>query len=393
MPQSSIPAVFMRGGTSKGIFLLEKDIPPPGPERDELLLELIGSPDPMQIDGMGGTFSSTSKVMAISKSDRPGVDIDYLFAQVAIDKPVVNYRGNCGNLTSAVGAFAIDEGMIDDVQEPITVVELYNKNTDIRVRAHIPVVNGRAAVQGDHAIAGVPTPGAMIVNEYLDPAGSVFGKLLPTGNIRDVLETSDGEVEVSIVDAANPAVFLHAAAVGLVGDELSPAINERADVLAHVERIRAAAAVRLGLVDRPQDAATDTPVLPIPILVSRSGGYTTVHGHDLETSEMDIRARAFSLQKMHHAFPGTALICTSAAASVPGTIANEVYSGDGETVRIAHPKGIAAGAVRLDLSGDQPHVLSVSITRNARRLFAGEVYHRAKVDSQPQPEVVGAATA
>lgn len=381
MPQLSIPAVYMRGGTSKGVFLQEELLPPPGEERDALFLEIIGSPDPMQIDGMGGTVSSTSKVMVISKSTRADCDIDYLFGQVAIDKPVVNYRGNCGNLTAAVGAYAIDEGLVENVQEPVTSLTLFNKNTGVRVRTHIPVANNRAAVQGDHQIAGVPRPGARIVNEYLDPAGSVFDTLLPTGKVRETIETPDGDVEVSIVDAANPVMFLAASTVGLDGDELPPAINQRADVLAHVERIRAACAVRLGLVDRAEDAASVSPVLPVPSLVSAAGGYTTAQGVELATSDMDLRARAFSLQKMHHAYPGTALICTSAAARVPGTIVNEVAAGadDGDEVRIAHPKGVAEGAVKMDLSGDDPHVVSVSITRTARRLMAGEIYYRAKI--------------
>lgn len=171
----------MRGGTSKGIFVAREVLPAAGPARDALILELLGSPDPGQIDGMGGAISSTSKLMAVSRSQRPGVDVDYLFAQAAITQPVVDYRGNCGNLTSAIGVYAIDEGLIDEVTEPVTVLTLYNENTGMRVRAHIPVVEGRGAVQGDHHIAGVPRPGARIVNEYLDPAGTQFDTLYPTG--------------------------------------------------------------------------------------------------------------------------------------------------------------------------------------------------------------------
>ncbi len=376
MPQRSIPAVYMRGGTSKGVFLDEALLPPPGDERDALLLEIIGSPDPMQIDGMGGTFSSTSKIMAVSLSERDDADIDYLFAQVAIDTPVVNYRGNCGNLTAAIGAYAIDEGLIPAV-EPVTTFVLYNKNTNIRIRTHIPVVDGKAAVQGDHSIAGVPRPGAKIINEYLDPAGSVFGVLLPTGKVRETISTPDGEYEVSIVDAANPMVFIRAADVGLDGGELPADINAQPEVLARVERIRAAVAVQLGLCERPEDAVTATPVLPIPSLVSAPKDYTTVHGKQLKASDMDLRARAFSLQRMHHAYPGTALICTSAAASIPGSIANEVAVNTGDQVRIGHPKGVAVGITKMDLSGAEPHVESVSITRTARRLMKGEVFVRA----------------
>lgn len=376
MPQRSIPAVYMRGGTSKGVFLDEAVLPPPGPERDALLLEIMGSPDPMQIDGMGGTVSSTSKVMAVSLSEREDADIDYLFAQVAIDDPVISYRGNCGNLTSAIGAYAIDEGLIPAV-EPVTTFVLYNKNTDIRIRTHIPVVDGRAAVDGDHTIAGVPRPGAKIINEYLDPAGAVFGKLLPTGNVRDVVSTPEGDYEVSIVDAANPLVFIRAGDVGLEGGELPADVNARPDVLKRVEAIRGAVAVQLGLCERPEDAVTASPVIPIPSLVSAPADYRTVHGKELKASEVDLRARAFSLQRMHHAYPGTALICTSAAASIPGTIANEVAVNTGDQVRIGHPKGAAVGITKLDMDGDLPHVESVSITRTARRLMKGELFVRA----------------
>lgn len=377
MPQRSIPAVYMRGGTSKGVYLDEALLPPPGPERDALLLEIMGSPDPMQIDGMGGTVSSTSKVMAVSRSAREDADIDYLFVQVGIDKPVVSYKGNCGNLTSAVGAYAIDEGLVDEVTEPVTTVMLYNKNTGVRIRAHIPVVDGRAAVQGDHSIAGVPTPGAMILNEYLDPAGAVFGTLLPTGNLRDTIQYEGGEIEVSIVDAANPLMFLRARDLGLDGGELPDDINTRVDLLERIERIRGACAVMLGLCERPEDAATASPVIPFPAIVSPPARTMTAKGVELAEDEMDVRARAFSMQRMHHAYPGTAMICTAAAAAMPGTIANEVARLTGREVRIAHPKGIAVAATDVDTSGALPTVVSVSITRTARRLMRGELFVRA----------------
>ena len=377
MPQRVIPAVYMRGGTSKGVYLDEALLPEPGPERDALLLEIMGSPDPMQIDGMGGTVSSTSKVMAVSRSARDDADVDYLFVQVGIDKPVVSYKGNCGNLTSAVGAYAIDEGLVDVVTEPVTTVMLYNKNTGVRIRAHVPVVDGRAAVQGDHVIAGVPTPGARIVNEYLDPAGAVFGKLLPTGNLRDVVAYEGGSIEVSIVDAANPLMFLRAEDLGLEGGELPDDVNARADVLDHVERIRGACAVMLGLCERAEDAATASPVIPFPSIVSAPARTMTAKGIELGAYDMDIRARAFSMQRMHHAYPGTAMICTAAAASMPGTIANEVARLTGDEVRIAHPKGIAVGIVDVSTEGELPEVRSVSITRTARRLMRGELYVRA----------------
>jgi len=377
MPQRSIPAVYMRGGTSKGIFLDEGLLPAPGPERDALLLEIMGSPDPMQIDGMGGTVSSTSKVMAVSRSERDDADVDYLFIQVGIDRPVVSYRGNCGNLTAGVAAYAVDEGLVDDVNGPVATVVMFNKNTGVRVRAHVPIEDGRAAVQGDHLIAGVPTPGAMITNEYLDPAGAVFGKLLPTGQTLDLLEVDGRNIEMSVVDAANPLMFLRAGDVGLDGGELPEDINSRPEVLERIERIRGACAVRLGLCERPEDAAQSTPVLPFPVIVSPPADTRTADGEDSRAVDMTLRARAFSLQRMHHAYPGTALICTSAAAAIPGTIPNEVARLDGPEIRIAHPKGIAAAVTDIDLGGDGPRVISVSITRTARRLMRGELFVRS----------------
>ena len=377
MPQRSIPAVYMRGGTSKGVFLDAAQLPGPGPERDALLLEIMGSPDPMQIDGMGGTVSSTSKVMAVSRSARDDADIDYLFIQVGIDAPVVSYEGNCGNLTAAIGPYAIDEGLVSEVTEPITTVMLHNINTGVRIRAHVPVVDGRAAVQGDHVIAGVPNPGARIMNEYLDPAGAVLGSLLPTGNLRDVIRYPDGELEVSIVDAANPLMFLRASDLGLDGGELPGEINDRVDLLERVERIRGACAVMLGLCEHPEDAMTVSPVIPFPALVSPPATTVTAKGVEILADDMSIRARAFSMQRMHHAYPATAIICTAAAAVIPGTIANAVARLDGPEVRIAHPKGLAVGIVDMDLSVDPPALISVSTTRTARRLMRGELFVRA----------------
>ena len=382
MPQRSLPGVFMRGGTSKGLFVDKADLPPEGPARDALILELLGSPDPMQIDGMGGTFSSTSKVMAVSRSERPGVDVDYLFAQGAITRPVVDYRGNCGNLTSAIGVYAIDEGLIDEVTEPVTIVELYNENTGVRVRAHIPVVEGRAAVQGDHAIAGVPRPGAMIRNEFLDPSGSVFDRLYPTGVPRQRLEISEGSLEVSIVDVANPVVFLRASDLGLDGDERPELVNGDEHLLARLEDVRGHAAALLGLVDDPATAVDVSASLPMLAIVSGPRDYTTSLDTPVAGGEIDLCARAVTIQRMHHAYPMTVLSCTAAAARLPGTIPHELSTHEGTgPVRIGHAKGVAAADVQIDLGGEEPHVVSVGITRTARRLMAGELYYRTPLET------------
>lgn len=385
MPQRSIHGVFLRGGTSKGIFVAKDDLPPAGPERDALILELLGSPDPGQIDGMGGAISSTSKVMAVSRSDRPGIDIDYLFAQAAITQPVVDYRGNCGNLTSAIGVYAIDEGLIDHVTEPVTVVELHNENTGVHVRAHIPVVDGRAAVQGDHHIAGVPRAGARIVNEYLDPAGSQFDVLYPTGQPRQVLATAGEPIEVSIVDVSNLVVFLRAEDVGLRGDERPDQVNGDPDLLARLEDIRSHAAALVGLVDDPASATRRSPSLPMLALVAPPRTYTTSVETPVAAEETDLCARAVTVQRMHHAYPMTVLTCTAAAARLPGTIPNEVTTHTGDwPVRIGHAKGVAEAAVRLETRDGEPAVASVSVTRTARRLMAGELYYRWPLTVPPE---------
>lgn len=382
MPQQSLPATFMRGGTSKGLFVRESDLPPEGPERDTLILELLGSPDPMQIDGMGGTYSSTSKVMAISPSEHEGCDVDYLFAQGAIVRPVVDYRGNCGNLTSAVGAYAIDEGLVEQVTEPVTTVMLHNKNTGVRVRAHVPVHDGQAAVQGDHAIAGVPRPGARIVTEFLDPAGSVLGSLFPTGAPSETLSTDHGDVEVSVVDVASPVVFVRAADVGLAGDELPDAVNARPGLLDRLEELRAVCATRLGLVDDPARAADVSPSLPRVGIVAAATTYRTSLGATIDGDDVDLVVRAMSVQQMHHAYPMTVQMCTAAAARLPGTVVHGLAERPGSAdVRLGHPKGMTVATAEIDASGEDPRVVSVSLTRTARRLMRGEVFYRARTET------------
>lgn len=377
MPQATIRGVLMRGGTSKGIFCDLDQLPDPGPARDALILELLGSPDVNQIDGLGGGMSSTSKLMAVSRSQRPGIDVDYLFAQAAVREPVVDYRGNCGNLTSAIGVYAIDEGMIAEIVEPVTVVQLYNENTGIHVRAHIPVVDGKAAVQGDHAIAGVPRPGARIVNEYLDPAGSQFDALFPTGEPVGVLDVDGASVEVSIVDVSNPVAYLRASDLGLDGTELPEQLNGDSVLLDRLERIRGHAAVLLGLVDTPEDAVRRSASLPMLSIVSEPRSYVSAAGTDVAAADIDVCARAVTLQRVHHAYPMTVLTCTAAAARLEGTIVHDLARQERlDEVRVGHAKGIAAAGITIEDRADGPHVAAVSVTRTARRLMAGELYYR-----------------
>lgn len=376
MSQDSISASILRGGTSKGVFVREENLPSSRQKRDALILEMMGSPDQMQIDGLGGTHSHTSKLMAISPSEREDCDVDYLFAQVGVDKPVVDYGGNCGNLTSAVGPYAIDAGLVDPV-EPVTTVRLYNKNTRKRVDAHVPVQGGQSQVQGDHRIAGVPGDGAKIVLDFLDPGGSVFERLFPTGNTVDEVETPDGTFEVSFVDVSNPLVFVRAADIGMRGDELPAEMNGNAELLARVERLRGACAQRLGLVDDPGQAAHVTPGIPKLAFVSAPRANVTSAGEQIGGEDIDILARIMSMQKMHHAYAMTGVMCTAAASKLSGTIPHEVAGKSESKVRLGHPKGIAEADVEIEEQDGAPMVRRVSVTRTARHLMTGEIFYRA----------------
>jgi 2-methylaconitate isomerase len=357
----------MRGGTSKGVFVRDGDLPAVGPARDGLLLRLMGSPDPMQLDGLGGSHSSTSKVVAVSPSQRPDTDVEYLFAQVGIDQAVVDYRGNCGNLTTAVGPYAIDEGLVA-VSGPVTPVRLLNRNTGTRIIAHVPVTDGRAAISGDCVVAGVQGTGAPVITEYLDPAGAVLGALLATGSARDTVTGPGwGPIEVSLVDVAGPVAFARAADLGL--DPLLDPVTANADagLLSRLEELRAACAVLAGLAATREAARTASSALPRLALV----------GDRRQDRPGDLSLRVLSMARMHHACPMTVLLCTAAATLIPGTVPHAAALArggrpeGGATVSVAHPKGIAAATVRLGSGGA---VDSVSITRTARRLLTGEAY-------------------
>jgi 2-methylaconitate cis-trans-isomerase PrpF len=349
-----VPVVIMRGGTSKGVFVSLDQLPAGAADRDRMLLRLMGSPDPMQLDGLGGTHSSTSKVMAVGPSAEPGADVDYLFAQVAVDEAVVDLTGNCGNLTAAVAPYAIDEGLVPAI-EPVTVVRLRNLNTGVVVEATVPVNGGRAAWEGDTVIDGVPGTGAAVVTSYLDPSGSVTGALFPTGLAAEDL---DGH-RVSIVDVASPYVFLAGDRFDLHGRESPAQLNSRPELLGQLDRIRREAGRRIGVDSRA-----------VPRLV-------LVHEGD------DLRVLATSMGRIHHAVPITGALCIGAAARLPGTVVHDLArpapddgpAGPGETrssetVRIEHPKGVVEATV--DLDGDR--VLAAGVVRTARRLLTGTAH-------------------
>ncbi len=346
---SELPVVIMRGGTSKGIFVRLDDVPADATERDQLLLRLMGSPDPMQLDGLGGTHSSTSKVMMVAPSSAPGCAVDYLFAQVGVDEAVVDLNGNCGNLTAAVAHYAVDE-RLDGQRGSSRRFLMRNLNTGVVVRATVPVdADGRARWQGDTVIDGVPGSGAPVATEYLDPGGSVTGKLFPTGSRRDVL----CGVDVTLLDVATPYVFAAAASFGLSGSELPPALNASGELLGQLEALRREAGVRIGV---------DSHAVPRLVLCSPGSS---------------VRVQATSMGKVHHALPMTGALCTGAAVLLAGTVAHEVAMSGGAVdparpVRIEHPKGSVEATIELTDGGDG--VRAAGVVRTARRLLTGTAH-------------------
>lgn len=365
--QAPLPFALIRGGTSKAVFLRGADLPPPGKSRDQTILSLFGSPDPRQIDGLGGADILTSKLAIIDPPSRPDVDLDYTFAQVSVSEPVVDYDIICGNISAAVGAFAVDEGMVAP-EEPETTVRVYSTNTDRVFRAIVPVRGGRAAVAGGFSIDGVPGTGAPIALDLSGTYGSETGALLPTGQPLDVVDTSMGPVEVSIVDLASLCVFFPAASVGLEGvegpDEVTP------DHVAAVVAVKEATSELLGL---STDALT-----PIPAAVAGPRGYVAFgKGTAIGASDVDLVARVIGGRPpmLHKAYPGASAACTAVAARIPGTtVARVADQADDATVRIGHTSGVMEVAVAVCPDGDGWRVDRASYDRTARRLAEGTAF-------------------
>jgi len=375
--QSKIPAVYMRGGTSKAVFFMEKDLPSDPIIRDQIILAAYGSPDPnaRQIDGMGGATSTTSKVAVISPSKVAGTDVNYLFGQVSITSPVVEYKGNCGNISSAVAPFAIDEGLVP-VQEPVTTVRIWQENTKKVIVAEVPVKGGKHQVEGEYSIDGVPGSGAKVELKFLEPGGSVTRKLLPTGNVTDAIKTSkNGMFTVSLVDAANPVVFVKASELGLRGTEIDE-IDSNPEILRKLEVIRSYAAVMMGLVKTPEEATKHSRAIPKVAFVSEVKEYKTVGGQLITATDIDLVARIMSMGKLHKAFALTGAICAAGAAKIEGTVVNQVMSKTSllkEEVRVGHPSGIIPiKPVMEKKEGDFYYVEAVA-GRTARRLMEGYV--------------------
>jgi len=374
--QFEVPCVLMRGGTSKAMFFHLRDVPPAGPARDAFLKRAMGTPDPLQIDGLGGSRLVTSKVALIGPTSHPEADVDYTFAQCDVERDRIGYDANCGNISSAVAPFAIDEGLVA-ATEPVTTVRIHNTNTGTILVAKVQVKNGKARVLGDCAIAGVPGTGAEILMDYTDTLGAKTGKLLPTGKPVDEIALEDGRrVEVSIVDAATPCVFIDAGSLGLTGSELPPDISAHPALIEAIGEIQGKAGERIGLYRHWRDV--HLPGLPLAVLVAPPADYTDVNRAPVQAADCDLRARLVFLGKCHDSMAGTGSMCTAAASRVPGTLVNAVV-GQGastETLRIGHPLGVMRVKVvaRPGPSPAETRFEALGLQRTARRLMAGTVY-------------------
>jgi 2-methylaconitate isomerase len=385
-PQIKIPATYMRGGTSKGVFFRLQDLPAsaqqPGEARDKLLMRVIGSPDPYgkQIDGMGGATSSTSKTVIVAKSSKPDHDVDYLFGQVAIDKAFVDWSGNCGNLSAAVGPFAISGGLIDPSRVPdngVATVRIWQANIGKTIIAHVPMTNGHVQETGDFELDGVTFPAAEVQLEFLDPAAEeegAGGSMFPTGQLVDDLEVPGvGTLKATMINAGIPTIFVNAEAIGYTGTELQDAINSDAEALKKFETIRAHGALRMGLIKNLDEIATRQHT-PKVAFVAKPAGYTASSGKRVEAGDADLLVRAMSMGKLHHAMMGTAAVAIGTAAAIPGTLVN-LAAGGGErsAVRFGHPSGtLRVGAEARQENGEWT-VTKAIMSRSARVLMEGWV--------------------
>jgi probable AcnD-accessory protein PrpF len=395
VPQIRIPATYMRGGTSKGVFFRLQDLPEavqqPGPARDRLLLRVIGSPDPYgkQIDGMGGATSSTSKTVILSPSTRPGHDVDYLFGQISIDSAFVDWSGNCGNLSAAVGPFAIAHGLLPAERIPengCCTLRIWQANIGKTIVAHVPIAQGRVQETGDFELDGVTFPAAEVQLEFLDPADEAGseggGAMFPTGNLVDELDVPDtavagGKLKATLINAGIPTIFVNAADIGYRGTELQDAINGDARALAGFETLRAHGALRMGLIRNLSEAATrqHTPKIAF---VAPPADYVASSGKMVRAGEIDLLVRALSMGKLHHAMMGTAAVAIGTAAAIPGTLVNRAAGGgERSAVRFGHPSGllrVGAEAVQVPGSGGgQWTVTKALMSRSARVLMEGWV--------------------
>jgi len=386
VPQIKIPATYIRGGTSKGVFFRLQDLPEtaqaPGPTRDALLMRVIGSPDPYgkQIDGMGGATSSTSKTVIVSKSTRADHDVDYLFGQVSIDQSFVDWSGNCGNLSAAVGPFAISAGLLDPSRIPqngVATVRIWQANIGKTIIGHVPITNGEVQETGDFELDGVTFPAAEVQLEFMDPAAEeegAGGAMFPTGNVVDDLEVPGvGTLKATMINAGIPTIFVNAESIGYTGTELQDAINSDTKALAMFETIRAYGALRMGLI-KDVDEAAKRQHTPKVAFVAKPADYTASSGKKVAAADVDLLVRALSMGKLHHAMMGTAAVAIGTAAAIPGTLVN-LAAGGGErnAVRFGHPSGtLRVGAEAQQVNGEWA-VKKAIMSRSARVLMEGWV--------------------
>jgi 2-methylaconitate cis-trans-isomerase PrpF len=375
--QKRIPTVYMRGGTSKGLFFHEHDLPQDPEIRERVILAAYGSPDPncRQIDGVGGAVSTTSKVAIISKSKDPGYDVVYQFGQVSIDKPMVEYQGNCGNMSAAVGPFAVDENMVR-ADEPVTRVRIFQKNTNKLIVADVPVKQGCHDEDGECFIDGIPCAGSSITLRFFNPGGSLTGRLFPTGNLKDTFEIAGvGSVDLTIIDAANPVVLISAKEIGLTGIEIEE-VDQNDVIRNKLEAIRSTAAVRLGFTASTEEATAQSRSVPKVAFVAPAQSYTDLCSRLVRKEQIDLVARIMSMGTLHKAYAVSGAIATVGAALIEGTVVNEMLHPDDthkEIFRIGHPGGIIEVGAKINRQDNTYEYMEAFVIRTARRLMEGHV--------------------
>ncbi|MFC4359415.1 PrpF domain-containing protein [Halobium salinum] len=408
MDQQGLDCALVRGGTSKGVFVRRDALPEDPRRRDEALLAVFGSPGARQVDGVGGATPTTSKLVVVGPPERPDADLSYTFGQVGIEKGEIDYDGNCGNMTSGVGAFAVDDGLVEvgESADHVTL-RLHNTNTDALLDQRVPLAGGRAATRGDYVVHGVPGTGARVDTSFLDPAGAMTGALFPLGGPTTDVGVGDGSgvvavdaggpddpddrhpVEVSVVDVTTPVVFVRAPALGVTATEHPGTLDDDAEFMKRLHRLRGRVAADLGFVDDPADALAESPNYPKLAVVAPPTGYETTDGDRVPGDEVDLVARVTSLPTMHPVYAVTSAACTAAAARLPGTVVHEVVEAgsagrdgdgrgvDGDGVTIGHPRGTMTVGVDVGRAGaPEPTVRSVTVGRTQRRLMDGTAYYR-----------------
>lgn len=370
--------VYMRGGTSKGCMFLAGDLPADKNEWNKIFLQVMGCPDPKQIDGMGGTVSSNNKIVIVWKSDMEGVDVEYLVGQVIVGKEQIDFKSNCGNMTAAVGPFAVEEGLVK-VQEPITTVHLFNRNTDKYIDVTVPCKDGKFSQEGDCHIAGVDGTAAELRVNFLNPAGAKTGKLLPTGKTLDILDIpGHGKIEATILDVSNPMVLVRAQDVGLKGTETPEEINNNKQACDLLEKIRGTGACMMGFAKDLKDATDNSPAVPKVGFFTAPVAFDDIEGGHLEPEDMDICARVISVFKCHKACPLTSASAISVAAQLEGSLIQKELGkiGDGTTVRIGHPSGVMTMIPSFEGKPEKMKLTGVAVQRTARRIMEGTVFVR-----------------